>query len=70
MRLVKTAGEEERLVVFAFELGNDPWGVRFRAKRPEAMLRRNLAVYGLGGVIIPFIGIKLVDLVIVALGVS
>ena len=45
-------------------------GVRFRAKRPEAMLRRNLAVYGLGGVIIPFIGIKLVDLVIVALGVS
>ncbi|HEU0287832.1 MAG TPA: potassium-transporting ATPase subunit KdpB [Nocardioidaceae bacterium] len=45
-------------------------GVRFRAERPEVMLRRNLAVYGLGGIIIPFIGIKLVDLVIVALGVS
>jgi len=45
-------------------------GVRFRAERPEAMLRRNLLIYGLGGVIIPFIGIKLVDLVIVALGVS
>jgi potassium-transporting ATPase ATP-binding subunit len=45
-------------------------GVRFRAERPEVMLRRNLLVYGLGGIIIPFIGIKLVDIVIVALGVS
>jgi potassium-transporting ATPase ATP-binding subunit len=45
-------------------------GVRFRAERPEVMLRRNLLIYGLGGVIIPFIGIKLVDIVIVALGVS
>ncbi len=45
-------------------------GVRFRAESPQAMLRRNLLIYGLGGVIIPFIGIKLVDIIIVALGVS
>jgi K+-transporting ATPase ATPase B chain len=45
-------------------------GVRFRAESPEVMLRRNLAIYGLGGLVVPFVGIKLVDLVIVALGVS
>jgi K+-transporting ATPase ATPase B chain len=45
-------------------------GVRFRTERPEAMLRRNLAVYGLGGIVVPFIGIKLVDIVLVALGVA
>jgi len=45
-------------------------GVRFRAESPEVMLRRNLLIYGLGGIVIPFVGIKLVDLVIVALGVS
>jgi K+-transporting ATPase ATPase B chain len=31
------------------------------------MLRRNLAIYGLGGVIAPFIGIKLVDLIVTGL---
>jgi len=30
-------------------------------------LRRNLLIYGLGGVIVPFIGIKLIDLIVVAL---
>lgn len=45
-------------------------GVRFRAESASAMLRRNLLIYGLGGLVVPFIGIKLVDLVIVALGVS
>ncbi len=34
------------------------------------MLRRNLLIYGLGGIIVPFIGIKAVDIVITALGVS
>jgi K+-transporting ATPase ATPase B chain len=34
------------------------------------MLRRNLLVYGVGGLIAPFIGIKLIDLIISALGVS
>ena len=34
------------------------------------MLRRNLLIYGLGGVVAPFIGIKLIDVVITALGVS
>jgi len=41
-------------------------GVRYRAIGAAALLRRNLAVYGLGGVVVPFIGIKLVDLVLVA----
>ncbi|WP_204081302.1 potassium-transporting ATPase subunit KdpB [Mycobacterium riyadhense] len=45
-------------------------GVRFRAESASAMLRRNLLIYGLGGLVVPFIGIKLVDLVIVVLGVS
>ncbi|RZA22661.1 MAG: K(+)-transporting ATPase subunit B [Proteobacteria bacterium] len=37
-------------------------GVKFRALSPEKILRRNLIIYGLGGLIIPFIGIKLIDL--------
>ena len=34
------------------------------------MLRRNLLIYGLGGIVAPFFGIKIVDLFIVAIGVS
>ena len=37
-------------------------GVRYRAIGATALLRRNLLIYGLGGVILPFIGIKLIDL--------
>jgi K+-transporting ATPase ATPase B chain len=39
-------------------------GVRYRAAGASALLRRNLLVYGLGGVIAPFVGIKLIDLLI------
>ncbi|MFJ5679172.1 potassium-transporting ATPase subunit KdpB [Streptomyces sp. NPDC093097] len=39
-------------------------GVRYRPVSADKMLRRNLAVYGLGGLIAPFIGIKLIDLLI------
>jgi len=39
-------------------------GVRYRAIGATALLRRNLGIYGLGGVILPFIGIKLIDLVV------
>jgi K+-transporting ATPase ATPase B chain len=45
-------------------------GVRFRAQSAAAMLRRNLLIYGLGGIVAPFIGIKVIDLIITALGVS
>jgi K+-transporting ATPase ATPase B chain len=44
-------------------------GVKFRPMGAAAVLRRNLLIYGVGGVIAPFIGIKLIDLIIVALGV-
>jgi K+-transporting ATPase ATPase B chain len=42
-------------------------GVRFRAVGAAALLRRNLLVYGLGGIVIPFVGIKAIDLVVNAL---
>ena len=45
-------------------------GVKFRAMGAAAVLRRNLLIYGVGGLIAPFIGIKLVDIVITAVGVS
>jgi K+-transporting ATPase ATPase B chain len=45
-------------------------GVKFRAESAAVMLRRNLLIYGLGGLVAPFVGIKLIDLVISALGVS
>ncbi len=39
-------------------------GVRYRPTSASAMLRRNLAVYGLGGLVLPFVGIKAIDLVV------
>ena len=39
-------------------------GVKYRAIGATALLRRNLLLYGLGGLILPFIGIKLIDLVV------
>ncbi|MBR8165676.1 potassium-transporting ATPase subunit KdpB [Burkholderia vietnamiensis] len=42
-------------------------GVRYRALGADALLRRNLLIWGLGGVIVPFAGIKLIDVVMVAL---
>ena len=41
-------------------------GVRYRAIGAAALLRRNLLVYGLGGVVVPFIGIKAIDLLLSA----
>ncbi|TAJ21483.1 MAG: K(+)-transporting ATPase subunit B [Rugosibacter sp.] len=41
-------------------------GVKYRPLGAATLLRRNLAVYGLGGLIVPFIGIKLIDLLLVA----
>ncbi|MBX3622746.1 MAG: potassium-transporting ATPase subunit KdpB [Rhizobacter sp.] len=43
-------------------------GVPYRALGAATLLRRNLALYGVGGVIVPFIGIKLIDLVLSATG--
>ncbi len=42
-------------------------GVRFRATGSAAILRRNVMIYGVGGIIIPFVFIKLIDIVLVAL---
>jgi len=43
-------------------------GVQTRAASAAALLRRNLLVYGLGGLIVPFVGIKLIDVVLTAAG--
>jgi len=45
-------------------------GVKYRPAGAAAILRRNLMIYGVGGLIAPFIGIKLIDMVITALGVK
>ena len=45
-------------------------GVRYRAVGAGALLRRNLLIYGAGGVVVPFIGIKLIDLAIAGLGLA
>lgn len=44
-------------------------GVKYREVSAGALLRRNLLIYGLGGIILPFIAIKLIDLLIVAIGI-
>lgn len=43
-------------------------GVRYRAVGAAQLLRRNLLIYGAGGLIVPFVGIKLIDMLLVAMG--
>lgn len=43
-------------------------GVRYRSEGAEILLRDNLLIYGLGGLILPFVGIKVIDLALVSLG--
>ncbi|MGZ5938287.1 MAG: potassium-transporting ATPase subunit B, partial [Rhizomicrobium sp.] len=43
-------------------------GVAYRAVGAAALLRRNLLIYGAGGIIVPFVGIKLIDLFVTATG--
>ena len=45
-------------------------GVKFVVLTATEILRRNLLIYGVGGLIAPFVGIKLIDMVISALGVK
>jgi len=45
-------------------------GVAYRPLGAAALLRRNLLIYGLGGLVAPFVGIKLIDLLLVAVGLT
>ena len=45
-------------------------GVKFVPVGAAQLLRRNLLIYGVGGVIAPFIGIKVIDVIVTALGVK
>jgi K+-transporting ATPase ATPase B chain len=45
-------------------------GVKYRALGASALLRRNLLIYGLGGIIAPFIGIKIIDVIITHIGLA
>ncbi|HEY3501412.1 MAG TPA: potassium-transporting ATPase subunit KdpB [Actinocatenispora sp.] len=39
-------------------------GVKYRARSAASLLRRNVLIYGLGGIVVPFVGIKIIDLII------
>ncbi len=45
-------------------------GVSYKPMSAAALLRRNLWLYGVGGLLVPFVGIKLIDLILVALHVA
>jgi K+-transporting ATPase ATPase B chain len=45
-------------------------GVKYRPQGAATVLRRNLLIYGLGGIIVPFIGIKAIDLLVTAFGLA
>jgi K+-transporting ATPase ATPase B chain len=45
-------------------------GVAYRPIGAAALLRRNLLIYGLGGIVVPFIGIKAIDLLITGIGLA
>ncbi|MDI6604027.1 MAG: potassium-transporting ATPase subunit KdpB [Thermoanaerobacteraceae bacterium] len=44
-------------------------GVKYRPLGSETILKRNMLIYGVGGLIVPFIGIKIIDIIITALGI-
>lgn len=45
-------------------------GIAYRPMGANAIMQRNIVIYGLGGLIVPFIGIKLIDLMLVFLGLA
>ncbi|MGH9941393.1 MAG: potassium-transporting ATPase subunit KdpB [Pyrinomonadaceae bacterium] len=45
-------------------------GVKYRPMSAAALLRRNLLIYGLGGLVVPFVGIKLIDVIVTAVGLA
>jgi K+-transporting ATPase ATPase B chain len=45
-------------------------GVRYKPSSASALLRRNLLIYGIGGIIVPFVGIKLIDVIITSIGLA
>jgi K+-transporting ATPase ATPase B chain len=45
-------------------------GIAYRPLGAEALLRRNMLVYGLGGVVLPFVGIKAIDMLLVFTGLA
>jgi K+-transporting ATPase ATPase B chain len=45
-------------------------GVRYRPLGASAVLRRNMLIYGLGGIVAPFVGIKAIDLLLSAVGLA
>jgi K+-transporting ATPase ATPase B chain len=45
-------------------------GVAYRPQSPSQILQKNVLVYGLGGVVVPFIGIKIIDVIVSALGLA
>ena len=45
-------------------------GVKYRPMGAAALLRRNLWIYGVGGIVVPFIGIKLIDMLITRVGMA
>ena len=45
-------------------------GVSYRPVSAARLLRRNVLVYGLGGLIVPFVGIKIIDLILMSLGIA
>jgi potassium-transporting ATPase ATP-binding subunit len=45
-------------------------GITYKPLGAAAILRRNLLIYGVGGVILPFVGIKAIDVVLIAIGLA
>jgi potassium-transporting ATPase ATP-binding subunit len=45
-------------------------GVKYRAIGAASLLQRNLLIYGLGGIAVPFVGIKLIDMAVSAIGLA
>ena len=57
-----------RVIIFLIPLALR--GVKYRAVGAATLLRDNLLIYGLGGIIVPFIGIKIIDLILTAAGLT
>jgi K+-transporting ATPase ATPase B chain len=45
-------------------------GIAYKPLGAAAILRRNMLIYGLGGIVLPFVGIKAIDVVLAAIGLA
>ena len=61
---------QEHPLLVDFDVENALKGVKYREASSQSLLTRNLLVYGLGGIVLPFVAIKAIDLLLTLCGMA